>query len=87
MILLYCLNDNKKEVIDVYVKLKQFMIEHNIKSKDMAELLGLNESVFSKKINMKGSDFNLNEVRKLCSEYKLDGNLYFFYPLCCSNDN
>ena len=69
----------------MYVKLKQFMIEHNIKSKDMAELLGLNESVFSKKINMKGSDFNLNEVRKLCSEYKLDGN--FFYPLCCLNDN
>ena len=59
----------------MYVKLKQFMIEHNIKSKDMAELLGLNESVFSKKINMKGSDF------------KLDGNLYFFYPLCCLNDN
>ena len=63
----------------MYLKLKQFMLEKNIKNKDMAKILGINEAVFSKKINMKGSDFNLNEVRKLCEAYHLDGNKYFFY--------
>ena len=55
------------------------MIENKIKSKNMAETLGIDESLFSKKINQNGSDFNLNEVRKLCQKYKLDGNIYFFY--------
>lgn len=63
----------------MYVKLRQFMIENKIKSKNMAETLGIDESLFSKKINQNGSDFNLNEVRKLCQKYKLDGNIYFFY--------
>lgn len=63
----------------MYVKLRQFMIENKIKSKNMAEILGIDESLFSKKINQNGSDFNLNEVRKLCQKYKLDGNIYFFY--------
>lgn len=63
----------------MYVKLRQFMIENKIKSKNMAKTLGIDESLFSKKINRNGSDFNLNEVRKLCQKYKLDGNIYFFY--------
>lgn len=63
----------------MYLKLRQFMLEKNIKNKDMAKILGIKESVFSKKINMKGSDFNLNEVQKLCETYQLDGNKYFFY--------
>lgn len=63
----------------MYLKLKQFMLEKNIKNKDMAKTLGVNKSVFSKKINMKGSDFTLDEVRKLCEAYQLDGNKYFFY--------
>lgn len=63
----------------MYLKLRQFMLEKNIKNKDMAKILGIKESVFSKKINMKGSDFNSNEVRKLCETYQLDGNKYFFY--------
>lgn len=62
----------------MYLKLKQFMLERNIKNKDMSKVLGIKESVFSKKINMKGSDFNLNEVRKLCQTYNLDANIFFF---------
>lgn len=63
----------------MYVKLKQFMLEKKIKSKDMAKILGISKSLFSKKVNQKGSDFNLNEVRIICQKYNLDGNIYFFY--------
>ncbi|MFZ8015666.1 helix-turn-helix domain-containing protein [Fusobacterium watanabei] len=63
----------------MYIKLKQFMLEKKIKSKDMAKILGISKSLFSKKINRKGSDFNLNEVRTICQKYNLDGNIYFFY--------
>ena len=63
----------------MYVKLRQFMIEKKIKSKDMANILGISKSSFSKKINQNGSDFNLNEIRIMCRKYNLDGNVYFFY--------
>ena len=63
----------------MYVKLRQFIIEKKIKSKDMANILGISKSSFSKKINQNGSDFNLNEIRIMCQKYNLDGNIYFFY--------
>ena len=63
----------------MYIRLKQFLIERNIKNKDVASQIGISESSFSKKINTKkGSDFNLNQVRKICKLYNLDPNIYFF---------
>lgn len=63
----------------MYIRLKQFLIERNIKNKDIASQIGISESSFSKKINTKkGSDFNLNQVRKICKLYNLDPNVYFF---------
>lgn len=63
----------------MYIRLKQFLIERNIKNKDIASQIGISESSFSKKINTKkGSDFNLNQVRKICKLYNLDPNIYFF---------
>ena len=74
--------------IDMYIRLKQFLIEKNIKNKDVASQLGMSEGSFSKKINnRKGADFNLIQVRKICKMYNLDPNVYFFSNKSFLNDN
>lgn len=64
--------------MEKYVKLRIFFLENGIKDKDVAKLIGVNTSTFSKKINNKKTDFNLKEVRKICDEYGIDPKLYFF---------
>ena len=60
-----------------YLKLKGFLAENQIKSQDVAKLLDLTETTFSKKINRNGQDFNAEEIRIMCKEYDLDANVYF----------
>lgn len=60
-----------------YLKLKGFLAENQIKSQDVAKLLDLTETTFSKKINRNGQDFNAEEIRNMCKEYDLDANIYF----------
>ncbi|AYZ73442.1 XRE family transcriptional regulator [Fusobacterium necrophorum] len=62
----------------MYVKLKQFMVEKSLKNKDLADLLDISYPCISKKLNQKGSDFTVKEVKCLCEKYGLDANLYFF---------
>ena len=71
----------------MYIKLKQHLIELGITHKKLADLMGLSQSSFSKKINAKGSDFNLREVSLICNKLKIDPNVYFFRPLSCFDDN
>lgn len=66
-----------------YLKFRTFLLENQIKSKDVAQLLGIDEAAFSKKINRKvyngiRADFSLNEVRKICNAYSLSADEYFF---------
>lgn len=60
-----------------YLKLKGYMAENQIKSQDVAKLLNLTDTTFSKKINRNGQDFNAEEIRIMCKEYKLDANVFF----------
>ena len=72
----------------MYIRLKQFLIEKNIKNKDVARKLGISEGNFSRKINnRKGADFNLTQVRDICKMYNLDPNIYFFSNSSFLNDN
>lgn len=64
--------------MEKYVKLRIFLLENGIKDKDVAKLIGVNASTFSKKINNKKTDFNLKEVRKICDKYRIDPKSYFF---------
>ena len=60
----------------MYIKFKTFLILKKIKQKEVAEYLKINKSTFSKKINQQGSDFNLEEVRKICKKYDLNSNIF-----------
>lgn len=60
-----------------YLKLKGYLAENQIKSQDVAKLLNLTDTTFSKKINRNGQDFNAEEIRIMCKEYNLDANIFF----------
>ena len=60
-----------------YNKLKGYLAENEIKNKDVAKLLGVTETSFSKKINRNGQDFTADQIRTLCNKYKLDANKFF----------
>lgn len=60
-----------------YLKLKGYLAENQIKSQDVAKLLNLTDTTFSKKINRNGQDFNAEEIRTMCKEYSLDANIFF----------
>ena len=60
-----------------YLKLKGYLAEKGIKHKDVAKLLGINESNFSRKINKNGEDFTKNQVILLCKTFNLDANKFF----------
>lgn len=60
-----------------YVKFKQFLVENNIKRKDIAKLLGISLTLISSKLNTNKDDFTLKQIRTLCNKYNLDSNIYF----------
>lgn len=61
-----------------YQKLKAWFVEMGIGQAEVAKLLGVDRSTFNSKLNRNNADFNLEEVRLLCKNYKLDANKYFF---------
>lgn len=66
-----------KEKKKSYGKLKAYFAEHDIKHKEVAELLGITQGTFSTKINRNNQDFNIEEVRIICAKYNLDANKFF----------
>ena len=60
-----------------YVKFKQFLVENDIKRKDIAKLLGISLTLTSSKLNTNKDDFTLKQIRTLCNKYDLDSNVYF----------
>lgn len=70
--------ETRNEIKAPYLKFKMFLLENDIKHKDVAKLLDINPALFSQKINKKNSNFSLDEASIICSEYDLDLHEYFF---------
>ena len=60
-----------------YSKFKGYLASHNIKHKDVAHLLNITHTTFSRKINKANADFNADEIRQICNNYNLSGDLFF----------
>ena len=61
--------------------LRSFMALNGDTSRDLAEYLGITEQSVSNKINENGTEFKLNEIRKIIARYTLtpnDVDLIFF---------
>lgn len=58
------------------LKFKAYCIEHNIKQKELAELLGITVSNVNLKLNGK-EPFTLSQIRIICKHYKISADEYF----------
>lgn len=65
-------------------KLKALMVEFNYSRKQIADLLGINESTLKNKLSGK-SDFKFTEVQVLANHFNVDINI--FLPISIQNGN
>lgn len=67
----------EKEKNKGYSKLKGYFAEKNIRRQEVAELLKINRSTLSSKLNRSGADFTMEEARLISIKYGLDMNKFF----------
>ncbi|MBC2367799.1 helix-turn-helix transcriptional regulator [Listeria booriae] len=60
------------------LKLKGYMMEHSISQGDMALVVGLSTAHLNRKLNGNGVDFTATEIEKICLEYCISADVYFF---------
>lgn len=58
------------------LKFKGYCAEHNIKQKDIAELLGITPQTVNRKLNGK-EPFTLDQVKTICAHYGISADEYF----------
>lgn len=62
-----------------YREIKAWMIMHGVKQKDLAKTLCHTQGTINRKLNRRGIDFTLGEVRKLSKVYGIP--LKYFFTL------
>jgi len=58
------------------LKFKAFCVQHGIKQKEIAELLGINVQSANRKLNEK-EPFTLEQVKILCVRFNISADEYF----------
>ena len=59
-----------------YPKVKGYLVEHGIKQKDVAKLLGMTVTTVNNKLNGIG-DFSMEQVRIMCNTLGIESELFF----------
>lgn len=62
-----------------YNRLKAYMVENNIRQRELAEILNLSVSNLNQKLNGTGGDFSASEIKAICQHFKISADRYFFY--------
>lgn len=70
-----CETDTRKGVSRL-LKFKAYCVERRIKQTEIAELLEINAQSVNRKLNEK-EPFTLEQVKKICSKYKISADEYF----------
>ena len=60
-----------------YYKFKAFLVQNNIKQKEVAKMLGITNSTLSTKLNRNGTDFTIKQIRTLCKEFNISADEFF----------
>lgn len=60
-----------------YNKFKAFMVEHGIRQREVAQLLGKTVSAFNQNVNGTGGDFSVPELRLICQTYNISADEFF----------
>lgn len=60
-----------------YSKFQAFCRQERITLDEIGELLGMDKSMVSKRMNGTGADFSADDVRKICLHYGISADVFF----------
>lgn len=60
-----------------YYKFKGYLAEKNIQQKDVAKIINISPATLSKRLNGKGGDFTIQDLKKICTELKINAEIFF----------
>lgn len=60
-----------------YYKFKGYLAENNIQQKDIAKLINISQATLSKRLNGKGGDFTIQDIKKICIELDIKAEIFF----------
>jgi predicted XRE-type DNA-binding protein len=60
-----------------YYKFKGYLAENNIQQKKVAKLINISQATLSKRINGKGGDFSIQDLKIICGELKIRAEIFF----------
>ena len=70
-------NDGKEAYMDgKNLKFKAWLVEHDIKQQEIADLLGITLGNVNEKLNGK-QEFTTQQIRTLCQQYGLTSTIFF----------
>ncbi len=62
-----------------YYKFKGYLAENNIQQKEVAKLINISQATLSKRLNGKGGDFSIQDLKKICTSLKINAEIFFNY--------
>lgn len=60
-----------------YYKFKGYLAENSIQQKEIAKILKISQATFSKRINGKGGDFTVQDLKKICVKLGIEAEIFF----------
>nr|WP_244990467.1 helix-turn-helix transcriptional regulator [Clostridium algidicarnis] len=55
------------------------MAENRIQQKEVAKLINISQATLSKRLNGKGGDFTIQDLKKICINLNVSAEIFFNY--------
>jgi len=60
-----------------YFKFKGYLAENNIQQKQVANIVNVSQATLSKRLNGKGGDFTIQDLKKICNSLNVNAEIFF----------
>lgn len=60
-----------------YNKFKGYLAENNILQKEIARMINVSQATLSKRLNGKGGDFTVQDLKKICTYLNIKAEIFF----------
>jgi DNA-binding Xre family transcriptional regulator len=65
------------QIREPYSKFKGYLAENNIQQKEVAKTINISEATISKRLNGKGGDFTIQDLKKICNKFNIKAEIFF----------
>lgn len=65
------------QIREPYYKFKGYLAENNIQQKELAKIMNISQATLSKRLNGKGGDFTIQDLKKICSTLGVKAEIFF----------